>query len=157
ARTPELAPGTYVFRAEATDGAGNLAATSLRADGTQMAIRKVAPPVAPRRALGPRAKTRLFARLRGGEGSGEAMTVPFGAVAWVRGRLARAGGAGIGGREVRVVSRPSRGALASVASALVSTGGRGGFELRLEPGPSRRVAVVFGGDEGLAAAGRPLL
>ena len=37
APAPELGPGTYLFRAEAADAAGNSAASSLRADGTQMA------------------------------------------------------------------------------------------------------------------------
>jgi hypothetical protein len=157
---PDLAPGTYVFRAEATDGAGNTATTSLRADGTEMAIRKVPPVVAPKRPVQPappRGKTRLFARLRGGHGRGDALTVPFGAPALLSGRLTRADGAGIAGRELRVVARPSRGALAPRASGTVVTGERGGFELRLGPGPSRRITVSYPGDAGLEGASRPSL
>jgi hypothetical protein len=169
ARTPELTPGTYVFRAEAVDGAGNTASTTLRADGTEMAIRKTPPPLAPQREVPsqrgsspqkvtpPRAKTRLFARLRGGHGHGDSLTVPFAAPALLSGRLTRADGAGVAARRLRVVSRLSRGALAPVAVAPVTTGERGGFELRLAPGPSRRVAVVFAGDDGLEAARRPAL
>jgi hypothetical protein len=158
ARTPEFAPGTYVFRAEAVDGAGNTAVTTLRADGTEMAIRKTPPPpVAPRQALPPREKTRLFARLRGGHGRGDALTVPFAAPALLSGRLTRADGAGIAGRQLRVVARPSRGALAPTAIGAVTTGERGGFELRLEPGPSRRITVSYPGDGGLDAASRPSL
>jgi hypothetical protein len=153
-RTPDLAPGTYVFRAEAVDGAGNVSTTTLRADGTEMAIRKVAPAVAPRRPLAPRAGARLFARLRGGHGHGDALTIPFGAPALLSGRLTRADGAGVAGRELRVVARPSRGALSPVGTSAVTTGERGGFELRLGPGPSRRVAVVFSGDGGLEPASR---
>ena len=41
---PELGLGTFVFRADAADAAGNTASTTLRADGTQMAIRRVPPP-----------------------------------------------------------------------------------------------------------------
>ena len=37
-----LGPGTYLFRAEAVDGAGNTASTTRRADGTEMALRRVA-------------------------------------------------------------------------------------------------------------------
>ena len=52
------APGTYVFRADAVDAAGNAASTTRRADGTEMAVRKVAgAPVArgrPRRPVGAR-------------------------------------------------------------------------------------------------------
>ena len=113
ARTPDLAPGTYVFRADAVDAAGNTASTTLRADGTEMAVRKTPPPVAPaERSCRRRSKTRLFARLRGGHGRGDDADGP------VRrrrpslsGRLTRADGAGLAGRELRVVSRPSRGAL----------------------------------------------
>jgi hypothetical protein len=157
AATPDLAPGTYVFRAEATDAAGNAASTTLRADGTEMAIRKAPAPVAPRQALPPRAKTRLFARLRGGHGRGDALTVPFAAPALLSGRLTRADGAGVGGRGLRVVSRPSRGSLAPTRVEHVVTGERGGFELRLAPGPSRRVRVSFEGDDGLEPASRPSL
>jgi len=149
---PELGVGTFVFRADATDVAGNAASTTLRADGTQMAVRRVPPPHVPR------AKSRLFARLRGGHGRGDSLTVPFGAPALLSGRLTRAAdGAGIGGREVRVVSRPSRGALVPAAVAVARTGEEGGFELRLPPGPSRQVSVVFAGDGGLEeSARRPL-
>jgi hypothetical protein len=162
ARTPELAPGTYVFQAEAVDGAGNKATTTLRADGTEMAVRKLPPAVAPSRTptsakSAPRSKTRLFARLRGGHGRGEALTVPFAAPALLSGRLTRAVGAGLAGQQLRVVSRPSHGALAKVAVATVTTGDRGGFELRLGPGPSRRLAVVYAGDEGLEPARRDSL
>jgi len=153
---PELGTGTFVFRVDAADAAGNTASTSLRADGTQMAIRKVPPsPVAQAKPV-PRAKSRLFARLRGGHGRGDSLTVPFGAPALVSGRLTRAAeGAGLGDREIRVVSHPSRGALVPIAVAVTRTGEEGGFELRLPPGPSRRVTVDFPGDGGLEAARRP--
>jgi hypothetical protein len=146
---PELGFGTFVFRADATDAAGNAASSTLRADGTQMAIRRMPPPHLPK------AKSRLFARLRGGHGRGESLTVPFGAPALLSGRLVRAAdGAGLGGRALRVVSRPSRGALTPTAVASAETGEQGGFELRLPPGPSRRVTVTFAGDGGLEPASR---
>jgi hypothetical protein len=147
---PELGFGTYVFRVDAEDAAGNTASSTLRADGTQMAIRRVPPPHVPR------AKSRLFARLRGGHG--ESLTVPFGAPALLSGRLTRAAdGAGLGDREIRVVSRPSRGALVPVGVATARTGEQGGFELRLPPGPSRRVNVVFAGDGALEPSSREAL
>ncbi len=148
---PDVPPGTYLFRADAADAAGNTASTTLRSDGTEMAVRKIAPSVAPR------AKTRLFARLRGGHGRGDALTVPFAAPALLSGRLTRADGVGIAGRELRVVSRPSRGAVAPTGVEAVRTGERGGFELRLGPGPSRRVTVSFRGEDGLEPAIRPAL
>jgi hypothetical protein len=146
---PDLGYGTYVFRADAIDGAGNSASTTLRADGTQMAVRRVSPPHLPR------AKSRLFARLRGGHGRGDSLTVAFGAPALLSGRLTRADGAGLADRELRVVSRPSRGALLPVAVQAVRTGEQGGLELRLPAGPSRRVSVSFIGDGVLEAAQRP--
>jgi hypothetical protein len=151
APTPELGYGTYVFRADAIDAAGNEATTTLRSDGTQMAIRRVLP------AERPKAKTRLFARLGGGRGRAEALTVPFGAPALLSGRLTRADGAGLAGRELRVVVRPSRGALAPTAVRSVRTGEGGSFALRLAPGPSRRVAVAFAGDAALEESARPAL
>jgi hypothetical protein len=152
---PELGFGTYVFRVDAEDGAGNTASSTLHADGTQMAVRKVPPPPVPRTPLSPRGKSRLFARLRGGHGRGDSLTVPFGATAFLSGRLTRAAdGAGLGGREVRVVSHPSRGALVRLPAEAVRTGEQGGFELRLPPGPSRRVNVVFAGDGGLEKSTR---
>jgi hypothetical protein len=145
---PDLGYGIYVFRADAVDAAGNAASTTLRADGTQMSVHRVSPPRIPR------AKSRLFARLRGGHGRGDTLTVPFGSPALLSGRLTDADGAGIARSELRVVSRPSRGALTPAMAQAVRTGEQGGFELRLPPGPSRRVSVTFRGDEGLEAARR---
>jgi hypothetical protein len=162
---PELGNGTYVFRADAVDAAGNTASTSLRADGTQMSIRREPPaPVAKAVALPKakpqpqaKAKARLFARLRGGHGRGDSLTVPFGAPALLSGRLTRADGAPLADRELRVVSHPSRGALVPVAAQTVRTGEQGGFETSLPAGPSRRVTVIFTGDAGLEQARRPAL
>jgi hypothetical protein len=140
---PELGPGTYLFRAEASDAAGNTASTTRRADGTEMSVRR-----------GAAAAALLFARLRGARGRGDSLTVPFGTAALLGGRLTRADGAGLAGRLVRVVARPLRGALVPTETRTVRTGERGGFELRLGPGPSRRVSVSFAGEEALAAAER---
>jgi hypothetical protein len=155
---PELGYGTYVFRADAGDAAGNTASTTLRADGTQMSIRREPPPpLAKAKPLPPKAKARLFARLRGGHGRGDSLTVPFGAPALLSGRLTRADGAPLAARELRVVSHPSHGALAPIAVQTMKTGEQGGFEARLPAGPSRRVTVVFGGDETLEPARRSAL
>jgi len=172
----ELGPGTYVFRAEASDAAGNSATTTRRVDGAEMALRKLPPPVAPSRPVagrqggsarpgapsspprrGPRAKTRLFAKLRWRRRRGQRLTVPFGAGAALVGRLVSADGAGLAGRRLRVVSRPSHGALKRRRVARARTGRHGGFRLPLPAGPSRRVTVVFPGGRGLARARRPAL
>lgn len=159
-----LEPGTYVFRADAEDAAGNTASTTRRADGTEMALRKVPPPVGPSRpAAGQgdgsraaqRAKTRLFAELRWRKRRGQSVTVPFGAGASLSGRLLNTVGAGLGGRRLRATSRPSHGALARRQVEIVRTGPRGGFKLALQAGPSRRITISFAGEQGLDAARRP--
>lgn len=160
ARVPnDLGPGIYLFRAEVRDRAGNVAVTTRRADGTEMALRKrVALAVAPaRRARAPRAKTRLFAHLRWRRHRGPAVTVPFRGAAVLSGRLVDAEGAGLGERTLRVVSRPSRGALVQRRVRTVATGPRGGFRLPLPAGPSRRVTVGFRGDAALEPSRRPAL
>jgi hypothetical protein len=148
---PDLGYGTFLFRAEAADAAGNTASTTLRSDGTQMTVRKLPPPHVPK------AKTRFFAHLDGGSGDGESLTVRFGHSALLVGRLTRADGAGIAGRRLRIVSRPSKGALARLAVQTTSSGDDGSFALRLPPGTSRRVTVSFDGDGGLEASQRPAL
>jgi hypothetical protein len=152
----DLGPGTYVFRAEATDGAGNSASTSRRADGTEMTVRKVAqdPVLGVRRAQSVRGKARIFARLRWRKRRGTRLTVPFGRSAMLSGRLLDADGVGLGNRPLRVVSRPSRGALADVSVEPVETDAHGVFSLRLGPGTSRRVSVAFQGDGGFEPAER---
>lgn len=148
---PDLPPGTYLFRADALDAAGNPASSGLRTDGTRMAIERTTP------AAIVRDRARLYARLRGGHGRGETLTIPFGAPARIGGRLTDVDGRGIAGRELRVVSRPSRGALAPIQIEMVRTGKRGGFEAGLLPGPSRRVSVSFAGDAGHEPAHRRAL
>ncbi len=152
----DLGPGTYVFRATAVDGAGNAASTTRRADGIEMTVRKVAAGgVSPaRRAEPARGKARIFARLAWHGRTGTELTVPFRAGATLRGRLLNADGAGVAGRTVRVVSRPSRGALRKARVELVATGSHGGFRLELPPGTSRRIAVSFRGEERLGEARR---
>lgn len=160
ARLPrDLDPGTYVFRADAIDGAGNAAATTRRADGVELTVRKVATGAVATvgRAEPVREKTRIFARLRWRGHTGTVLTVPFRGAATLHGRLLNAEGAGLGGRTLRVVERPSRGALRKVRVEKVGTGPRGGFKLRLSPGPSRRIAVSFKGEGPLdRATRRPL-
>jgi hypothetical protein len=163
-----LEPGTYVFRADVADAAGNTATTTRRADGAEMALRRLPRPVAPSRlapagggapatSRAPRAKTRLFAKLRWRYRRGPRVTVPFGAGAALSGRLLNADGAGLAGRRLRVVSRPSRGALMRRRIYTIETGRHGGFSLELPAGPSRRITVVYRGGSGLAPARRPAL
>lgn len=151
ARMPELASGNYLFKVDAADAAGNTASSTLRADGTQMSVHRPGP------SEDPREPSRLFARLRGRRGQGETLTVPFGAPAALSGRLVREDGAGIAGRQMRIAIRPADGARAPATLATVLTGRRGGFELRLGPGPSRHLVVSFDGDTAIEPASRPPL
>ncbi len=165
AAVPEnLEPGTYVFRATVEDGAGNETATTRRADGTEMALRKTPAPVGQARPASSSpdadragAKTRLFAKLRWRRHSGSQVAVPFGAGAALSGRLLSVEGAGLAGRRLRVVSRPSRGALAERRIDSIETGAHGGFRLALPAGPSRRITVTYEGETGFAPARRPAL
>jgi hypothetical protein len=148
-----LAPGTYVFRVDAVDAAGNVASSTRRADGTEMALRKVPPPAAARAAT-PSVRTRIFARLAWRHRGGTELTVPFGSAVRLRGRLLDANGAGLAGRRLRVVARPSRGALTGALHTTVDTGPHGGFGLSLSPGTSRQIAVGFAGEDRLAPSRR---
>jgi hypothetical protein len=152
----DLEAGTYVFRADAVDGAGNTATTTRRADGTEMTVRKVAsdPVLGLARAQTARGNARIFARLRSHRRRGTELTVPFGSGALLSGRLVDADGAGLSGRFVRVVSRPSRGALGRAKVDRVETGPHGVFSLRLGAGTSRRISIAFPGDVGLDPAER---
>ena len=152
----DLGPGTYVFRADAADGAGNTASSTRRADGTEMTVRKIpSEPVAGvKRAEAARGKARIFARLGWHGRRGTELTVPFRAGAVLSGRLLDAEGAGLAGRTLRVVSRPSRGALGRARIDAVRTGPHGGFRLPLAAGTSRRIAVSYAGDERLDRADR---
>jgi hypothetical protein len=166
ARLPDLAPGTYSFRADAADAAGNTASSTRRADGTEMALRKTGPVDQTRQGTAEsagrgrgrgRAKTRLFAQLRWRGRRGRLLTVPFGAPATLGGRLVNADGSGLARRRLRVVARPSRGAHAGRSVQVVRTGPHGGFRLALRRGPSRRITVSYAGDAGLEGARRPAL
>jgi hypothetical protein len=83
--------------------------------------------------------------------------VPFGATATLRGRLLDADGAGLAGRRLRIVSRPSRGALVRPNVEAVTTGSHGGFRRELTAGPSRRLTVSYLGDGSLEPSRRPAL
>jgi hypothetical protein len=157
ARMPgDLAPGTYIFRADAVDAAGNTATTTRRADGVEMTVRVAAGAGASSGGAEPdgRGKARIFARLRWHGHAGTELTVPFGTGAMLSGRLVNADGAGLAGRALRIVSRPSSGALRHTRVDTVETGPRGGFGLRLAVGTSRRVAVAFPGEAHLDGASR---
>jgi hypothetical protein len=153
----DLGAGTYLFRAGAADAAGNRTTTTRRIDGTEMALRRIEVITGQREAgaAGSKTKTRLFARLRWRRRTGTEIAVPFGAAPVLSGRLLDAAGAGLAGRSLSVVSRPSRGAFSGVRVDQVRTGPHGGFKLQLPTGPSRRITVGFAGGDGLEPSRRP--
>lgn len=157
ARLPESLPaGTYLFRADSADAAGNTTSTTRRVDGTEMTLRKDASreshePVRRKSSSSSQGRTadsksRIFAKLVWRKRRGPAITVPFGAAAQLGGRLVDAEGAGIAGARVRVVVRPSKGALAPVRSLFARTTGGGAFHVALAPSTSRRISIRFAGD-----------
>jgi hypothetical protein len=152
----DLGPGTYVFRVDAVDAAGNTATSTRRSDGTEMTVRKVAgdPITAVKRAEPVRGRARIFARLRWRGHGGPELTVPFRTAAMLSGRLVDDDGAGLADRTLRVITRPSRGALRRARVEALQTGPHGGFQLQLPAGTSRRIAVAFPGDAHLQPAER---
>ena len=135
----DLGPGTYVFRADAVDVAGNAASTTRRADGTEMAVRKVA--AAPRCA----AKRRRAGR-RGEDADLRAAALAPAPRHRADGALRRRRGGAqrpparrrrrrYAGSQLRVVSRPSRGALGGARAETVGTGPHGGFGSRYRRAP----------------------
>jgi len=149
-----LTRGTYLFRADGADAAGNGTSTTRLSDGEEMTVRIGRHGVnrGGRRAR----RTRIFARLRWRGGSRSHLTVPFGATATLSGRLLDSHGRGIARRRLRIVSRPSRGTLRSPRVDSVTTRSSGGFVLPLAAGPSRRISILFPGEARLGGAIRAL-
>jgi hypothetical protein len=132
--------GEYEFRAIASDRAGNAAATTRRANGSEMVL---ANPV--------KERTSLSLELAGGSASERAL--PFGRAVPLRGTL-RSGSRPLASKRVEVVERYGEGA---PRVTTVETGADGGFALRLAAGPSREVSAAFAGGETLTrAAAAPL-
>ena len=106
------------------------------------------------RRLGLRTKARIFARLSWRGHAATELTVPFGAVAVLSGRLLEVGGAGLARRTLRVVLRPSGGAIGKARVVSIGTGLQGSFRLPLPAGTSRRIAISFRGEKRLDGASR---
>jgi hypothetical protein len=124
--------GEYELRAEAVDVAGNAAATTRRADGTEMVL-----------SFPLRERARLVAGL--GPGGAARRTVGYGQGSSVSGRLLDRDGKPLAGRDVTVVEQFGAGALIDRRVRVVSTDSRGAWKSKLPPGPSRTVSASFGG------------
>ena len=129
----EREPGDYEFLARAADAAGNVGATTLRADGSPMIL-----------AFPLREGVRLEARL--GPGGSDQETIPYGKASWVEGRLLDSEGRPLPGREVVIDEYFGPGALIDHRVRTVRTDAKGRWSSRLPVGPSRTVTASFGGD-----------
>jgi hypothetical protein len=180
ARLPELAAGTYLFRAAAADAAGNGGSSQLRVSGSAAEVRRQATDAggsgsgdgkgssagggpAPGKSRRVRLTARLVAVSRTGpdgltrvdrRSPGSGTTVDYGTAVEVRGRLTEAQGGGVGGRPVAIGSRAAAGLGGASERRRVVTDSGGRFGLRLPAGTSRRVTVSFHGGDGFAGASR---
>lgn len=126
-----LAPGSYEFRAEIADVAGNRTETTSRANGQPMRLEfPLKEPV------------RLEAELGNG---GDDQVVAYRTEGEVRGRLLTPDGAPLRGERVTVVQRFAEGSLLDRRTTTTATDARGRYEAVLPGGPSRNVDVFYAG------------
>ena len=141
-----LPAGSYELRAEVRDAAGNLSATSLRADGSPMVIRT---PL--------KTDTVLRAALVRGEADGSVLHVAYSEGATVEGQLRSGDGEPVADAPLQIEIQPAAGSTEDSSSRIVHTDGGGRFELVLSRGPSRRILVSYlGTNEFGTSAAAPL-
>lgn len=139
----EYPRGDYEFRALAFDVAGNSATTTRRANGAPMTL---ANPL--------KATTTLRAGFRGRAPAGDA-TIAHGRRITIGGRLLSGARAPLAAAPLRIVERFADGAKPPLRITEVKTDRQGSFSLRLAPGPSREVSVVYAGGPTLTRASGP--
>jgi hypothetical protein len=125
-------PGKYEFMARAGDLAGNISRTTRRADGRPMVL-----------AFPLKSRARLSAHLAPGGAS--RLTVGYGHISRVAGRLRDAAGRPLAGQRVTVTERFGAGALIDRRVRTVSTDRDGLWGRRLPAGPSRTVSATYEG------------
>jgi hypothetical protein len=114
-------PGEYEFEATAYDRAGNAASSDRRSSGAEM--RLPAPLKLPVRILSQRGRR----------------PVRYGCGAWFSGRLLTGRRTPLAGMPVRIIERFAAGAAPGERISTVRSDSDGRFDLRLRPGPSRRI------------------
>jgi hypothetical protein len=124
--------GDYEFRALGYDTAGNAAATTRRQDGGPMVLSN---PLKETTALQVGFHRKELRR-----------TVPYGRRVLLSGRLISGTNSPLGGMPVHVVERFAAGALPAARVSTVRTEADGAFSFRTGPGPSRTIALDFGGN-----------
>ncbi|HEU4944200.1 MAG TPA: hypothetical protein VFT10_03475 [Solirubrobacterales bacterium] len=136
--------GEYEFRAVAYDAAGNVSASTQRADGKPMRLPN---PL--------KTATVLRAGLAGQ--SPARQVVPYGHRFLLKGRLTTEANTPLSGMPVKIVERSPSGRGAPVRVSTVTTMRGGAFAIRLSPGPSRQIAARFEGTPTLARSATPSL
>ncbi len=155
--------GRYEFRAIAYDTAGNRAATTKRANGSDMVLSN--PLKVPTAVTLGFAGTTLALHHCSGRSAArrcrsqpvteferrpQALTVPYGAGATISGRLVAGARAPLGQAEISIVESFDPGAPEAERVTKAQTNPDGSFTATLAPGPSREVKVVFAGSKQLA-------
>ena len=143
ARIPsdDLSPGSYEFRVEAVDRAGNSGTSSITGDGTAMVLR-----------LPLKQPTRLTARPAVKGKSGRPIRTGYGQALTVTGRLKTVSGGPISGAPLTAEEVFPAGSRSPSRRRRLVTDGAGRYLVRLRPGPSRRVLVHYGGTRTLATS-----
>lgn len=135
--------GEYEFQAIAYDTAGNAAVTTRRANGGVMVLSN---PL--------KATTTLHLGLAS---DGRLRIVPCGRRVLLKGALVSGADAPLRGMPVRITERFAQGAEPATRTSLMTTGAKGTFSLRTEPGPSRTIIAAFEGSPTLARSAAPPL
>jgi hypothetical protein len=133
-------PGEYEFMAQASDVAGNSAQTTSRADGQPMRL-----------TFPLKSGVKLNAHLA--PGGSRQMTVAYGQVAKVAGRLRDASGKPLPNQRVTVTEYFGAGALIDRRVRIVQTDSDGLWGERLPAGPSRTVSATYDGTRRYLADG----
>lgn len=123
-------PGPYVFRATATDVAGNHAVSTGRIDGSPMVVDF---------------PLRDRTRLRAAVGGRERAEIGYGSRPRIEAVLRGENGEPMGGADVELVERFAPGSSLEPVGRTLTTDARGRISARLTRGPSRTVAVRYEG------------
>ncbi len=134
-----LPAGEYEFRAVVSDVAGNLSATTKRANGDAM---KLSFPL----------KDAVELRAHLNRGGSRAQVVRYGTKAKAKGLLLDKAGEPIEGQHVTIVENFGAGALVRERVSQATTDERGKWRSKVPAGPSRDVRVFYGGSARYAPA-----
>jgi hypothetical protein len=157
--------GTYEFRATGYDLAGNATSSDRRANGARFVLAnplkrqtEIAAGFGGRRLIWQRCSRKAEGRrcrreeIESFASRPAVRTVPYGRGISYAGRLASASGSSLGGLPVAVVETFDSGAESPQRTTTAQTADDGTFVTRLQPGPSRRIEVVFAGNRTLTQA-----